>query len=388
MDVSKQHWINMELTHDIANSSRIIVPFSVPAQFDDVVQLQTRDWVVPGEILVIFIEINRCLSSIDEFSFYCSVTDTESSAKLKSNPNFVPLTSISTRPPIRSQLNIKKMKDGRVYYPVKIQVPIFQTKKYLISAFCLRNPDPIATCECFSLQPFSVIWSRHLTPQSVIVQFQVNCKLPEIDRWKRTSISIESANLKFSESAEDEPAFTSSVAIIKTSETSFSVSDGDSISLAFILKPLSDDGAVRIAKMPLTFTLAWIAPSIVPIEGNQMQYIANFSFNAGYQQADLVISAPMTKCELLKPSSIPLRITSMPSTTEPRTVDICFDSGKIQPMTKSQQIHFKGGYEAKTIEFGFIPLCIGEHKLKIWAKSGDDIIYPMLPICLSVEKPL
>lgn len=391
MDVSKQHWINMELTKNV--SFRILVPLSIPSEIGDVRDLPTRDWVVPGEKLILFVEMSRFISNLDEFSFYCAITDTDSSPQYKRNPNFIPLSSISTKQHLPGNLGTLKMKDGRTYFPSRIQVPNSRTNKFQISAFCLRNPDPVASFECYALQPFTVCWDRYLTPQSVIVQLSVLFHFPNDEKWKDKSIEISATNLKFSESAEDEPLYTSSIAIIKTSESSFNLSNGDSASIVFVLKPLSDDGAIRVAKMPLTFTISWTAPIVTEVKESkyQIDYVSTFPFNVGCQQADLVISAPMIKCELLKPSSIPLRITNMPSTgsnsSQPRTVDICFGSGKIQPMTKRQEIQFSGGYETKSIEFGFIPLCVGEHKLKIWAEIGKDIIYPMFPIFLSVDNP-
>ncbi|OHT16319.1 hypothetical protein TRFO_41891 [Tritrichomonas foetus] len=371
MDLSSQHWINLELTRDIP--FKIIIPLSIPDEIKDVANLETRDWLVPGEKLIIFVEMGRCITSLDEFSFYCTVTDAEHTPQFKRRQRFLSLSSMSTKKHLPN-LSTIKVDDGRMYFPVRIQVPNSTTRRYVVSAFCLRNTTPVTQLECYSLQPFIVTWSKHLTPQSIIVLLSIKCNIPE--NWKE-NIPISAANLKFNESAEDEQLFSKSIAIIKTADSSYTLSNGDVASVAFTLKPLSDEGAIRVSKMPLSFSISWKA--------SEIEYVATFPFNVGKQKSDLVISAPMVKCELLKPSSIPLRITNMKN--EPRKVDLCFGSGKIQPMTKRQEIDFQGGFEAKSIEFGFIPLCIGEHKLKIWAEDGEDSIYPMFPICLSVEKP-
>ena len=87
MDVSKQHWINMALTQNVRFN--ILVPLTIPSEINDVQDLPTRDWVVPGEKLILFVEMNRFISNLDEFSFYCAITDTDSSPQYNQQ-NFIP----------------------------------------------------------------------------------------------------------------------------------------------------------------------------------------------------------------------------------------------------------------------------------------------------------
>jgi hypothetical protein len=105
------------------------------------------------------------------------------------------------------------------------------------------------------------------------------------------------------------------------------------------------------------------------------------ALTGGNREADLVISAPLMLCKLLKPSVLLLRITRK------RAVKICFGNSEIQPMMKSRKVAFESGEEGIVIEFGFIPLAVGEHQLQMWAKEGEKRITPMFPLCLSVQKP-
>ena len=373
MDISSHYWINQELIKDV--KFRIVIPHTNPGDDDDISSIRTRDWLVPGEKLIVFVEMGRTISTFDEFSFYCTVTDSEHTPQSPQTPKNESLLNLSlaiTKKPLPYTPHIRKQ-DGKMYFPVRVQVPRTPSRSFIVSAFCLRNSTAVAQCECFSLFPFKVQRRVNMTPQSNVFQFSITCQLPE--KWDKP-IPISATNLKFNEAYEKEPAFTSSIAIIKTSESNFLLNNGEEASVAFILKPLSDDGAFLISSMRLSFWIYWSADGI--------EYIYTYRFTIGAQEADLAISAPMVKCQLLKPSSIPLRIIN--KSKEARKVDLCFGSGKIQPMTKRQEIEFGGGYEAKSVEFGFIPLCCGEYILKIWAEIGDKTVAPQFPICFSVEK--
>jgi hypothetical protein len=116
-----------------------------------------------------------------------------------------------------------------------------------------------------------------------------------------------------------------------------------------------------------------------------MNIYRQFTVSTVDQETDLVISAPMISCELLKPSVLPIHITNIGK--KKRLLRLCFGCGEIQPMMKSRDVTFGEGDERSVVEFGFIPLAVGEHQLQIWAKEGDERIVPMCPLCLSVQKP-
>jgi hypothetical protein len=152
---------------------------------------------------------------------------------------------------------------------------------------------------------------------------------------------------------------------------------GDVVSVAFCVKAIADAGAVTIAKMRIEFTIGWIA--------EENEYLSRFDVTVGDSAAELVISAPIMACELLKPCILPLRITNVGK--KKRTLKLCFGSGEIQPMMKSREVAFEEGEDGTVVEFGFIPLAVGEHRLDVWANEGEQKIVPMLPLCLSVQKP-
>jgi hypothetical protein len=193
------------------------------------------------------------------------------------------------------------------------------------------------------------------------------------NEWKH-KIVVTRSNLKFQEQA----AFEENVAVTQAGIETCEMSSGDVLSVAFSIQAITDVGAALIAKMPLVFTISWTAST--------NEYLSKFFLTVGDKDADLVISAPIVSCELLKPSILPLRITNVGKLK--RVVKLCFGSGEIQPMMKSREVAFEEGEEGTVIEFGFIPLAVGEHKLSVWAREGDRKIVPLLPLCLSVQKPL
>lgn len=369
--MSSQSQINIQLTKGVSYS--IVLPVLASKKVD-IDHVATRTWLVPGEKAVVYIVTTPSLSPLEAFSCYCTVTNSEYTAHTEQVANRLQVASVSVKEET-PDMEPFRLPDNRMVFPVRIQVPVIQSRGFFISVFCLRNTNPEPNpLQCFCMQPFSVHWKKFLTPQSVIIQFEISCVLPE--EWS-DPIKITSADLKFSEKASDESELTSSIAIIRSAETSCDLLDRDCVSVAFSLKPLSDIGAMKIAKIPLVFRVTWKA--------GEKEITSSFPLNVGEETADLVISAPMIKCELLKPSVMPLRITNMRKGV--RKALLCFGSGRIQPMMKNCEIVFEDGEEAKSIEFGFIPLSVGEHQLKIWAEEDGKTVEPMFPICISVHKP-
>lgn len=373
--MSEQHYLNkLQTTNKLGY--KLYLPAHITSQPTDIESIEQRDWVVPGEKALVLIEVSNSLSSFDTFNFYCIVSDSEHSSLSKKGDNILTATSLSLTPQSDTITNFKT-KDGKMIFPIRIHVPISRASNLYISAFCLRGERQVALLECHSLQPFIVSWNRFITPQSIIIQFTVQCNL--INGWNQ-EIPISQANLKFDESHPEEYKYTQSIAILRTAENNYKLKNGDQLSLAFSLKPLSNEGAIRLAEMPLILSLEWKAPLN---DGEFLQYLSTFPFKVGNDKSDLVISAPLINAELLKPSLMPLRITNMRD--DSRKIKICFGTGKIQPMSKSYLIEFEPN-ESKTIDFGFIPLCAGEHKIKLWVDEDEKIIKPMFPICLSVKK--
>lgn len=369
--MSSQYNVNVRLTQNV--SYTIILP-ALGSKQVDIDSVATRDWLVPGEKTVVYVVTSPSLSPLEAFSCYCTVTDSEHTAHTERVPNQLVVASVAVKEPAPDMAPFR-LPDNRMVFPVRIQVPAIQPRRFLISAFCMRKTEPEPNpLTCFCLQPFSILWKRFLTPQSVIIQFSIECILPS--EW-RDPVEVVGTELKFSESASDESELTSSIAIIRSAETKCQLSDHDCLSVAFSLKPLSDRGAMKIAKIPLVFMVSWKA--------GEKEITSSFPLKVGEETADLVISAPMIKCELLKPSVMPLRVTNMRKGV--RKVLLCFGSGRIQPMMKNCEVVFEEGEEAKSIEFGFIPLSVGEHQLKIWAEEDGRTVAPMFPICISVHKP-
>jgi hypothetical protein len=369
--MSVQHRINLKLCQGVSFSIKLPLCVTKPMDFDNI---RTRNWLVPGEKALVLIEASPSLSSLDAFSFYCTVTDPKRTAHTEKQPDCVLPVSVALRDPLPTIAPFR-MADNRMIFPVKIQVPLLDSKHFVISAFCLRNAAPADLLTVFALQPFYVTWHRYLTPQSLVVRLLIKCNLPP--EWK-TCIPITSTSLKLNESVRGQSDFGLSIAIIGSGIETTELSDGDVFSVAFSLKPLSDEGAMRLGNLSLIFRMGWSADG--------KEYSSLFLLQVGEEPADFVISAPMIECELLRSSVMPIRVTNMNGKS--RKVKLCFGSGKVESLMNSCELDFKEGEQTKSVEFEFIPLCAGEHQLKIWGEDGDKKIVPLLPICLSVHKTL
>ena len=364
--------VNQKLTK--YGTFRIILPENLQDIPEDISQTKTRDWIVPGEQTFVFIEVKNCLNSPDSFSFYCN-TVKDKDQPHEETENSVPQTNL-----IRNynypNPTISKSKDGAIYFPTRLTVPIEFPKTMTIGVYSFGTSEPLAQLVCFTLMPFSVSRYIDLTPQSMIISFMIKVSLPE--EWKE-KVTILSASLKFEEKLVSEKELSQNIAIISTNDLNTEVDDGDIINSAFALKPLNDEGGSAMAHLPLVFHILWKAI------GNEFTSV--FSLTAGSGDNDLVIVAPSAKVELLKSARMPITLTNMGGPV-PRTVTLHFPAGNIQPMTKSTTIEFtEEEKKVKVIDFRFIPLVSGHHLIDITAETEYKILKPLFPIYVDVFKP-
>lgn len=361
--------------HKILKSAsfRIILPAYTQIQPKDISTIKTRNWLVPGEKTIIFIEVKNCIGSMDSFSFYCSIVDIQKTPQPQEPPNYVNVGGLI---PNYTVPNIQSFKtpEGILYFPIRLSVPLNCASNISLDAYCLRETDPVSKLRCFAFFPFKIYRSLNFTPQSMVVSINVNVTFPT--QWT-DSVSIVSASLKFNEKIVSETDFSQKIAIISTSDTAYQIYDGDVVSCVFALKPLNDLGGCAMSNLPLVFNLAWRA------DGSD--YVSTFPFQAGTQPSDLVITAPSVKAELLKNSRMPITISSVGATL-PRSITLNFGSGNIQPMTRSIKLDFTVDSSVKIIDYNFIPLVSGHHELDISADCDGKTLRPLFPIFVEVSK--
>ena len=364
--------VNQKLTK--YGTFRIILPENLQNIPEDVAQTKTRDWIVPGEQTIVFIEVKNCLNSPDSFSFYCN-TVKEKDQVHEETENSVQQTNLIQNYNFPTP-KITKSKDGAIYFPTRLTVPIEFPKTMTIGVYSFgTSGEPLAQLICFTLMPFSVSRFIDLTPQSMIISFMINVNFPE--EW-REKVTILSASLKFEEKLVSEKELSQNIAIISTNDLHTEVYDGDVINSAFALKPLNDDGGSGMSHLPLVFHILWKA-----IDN---EYTSVFSLTAGSGDNDLVIIAPSAKVELLKTARMPITLTNMGGKV-PRKVTLHFPAGNIQPMTKSSTVEFNDDDEkVKVIDFRFIPLVSGQHLIDITAETEYKILKPLFPIYVDVYK--
>ncbi|EAX94400.1 hypothetical protein TVAG_194860 [Trichomonas vaginalis G3] len=354
-------------------SFRIILPAYTQIQPQDISKIKTRNWLVPGEKTIIFIEVKNCVGSMDAFLFYCTIVDLQKTPNPPEPANYVPVGGLI---PNYTLPNIQSFKtpDGILYFPIRLTVPLTCAQNVSLDAFCLRETEPVSKLKCFSFSPFKIYKTLNFTPQSMVVSINVNVNFPQ--QWT-DSVSILSAALKFNEKIVSETDFSQKIAIISTADTSLQIYDGDIVTCVFALKPLNDLGGSAMANLPLVFNLTWRA------DGSD--YVSSFQFQSGTQPSDLVITAPSVKADLLKNSRMPITISSVGAAL-PRSVTLNFGSGNIQPMTRSIKLDFTSESTVKIIDYNFIPLVSGHHELDISAECDGKILRPLFPIFVEVSK--
>lgn len=352
---------------------RILLPVDMHSINNDISQLKTRNWLVPGEKSIVLIEVKNCLDPPDSFSFYCNVTrmscpQKEHSTKCIQMKSLIPNYSLPVVETIKAD-------DGTIYVPARITVPTDPASTLIIGAYCFgSNRETIASLTCFSFMPFRIMKSIDYTPQSMIVSFKIDVNFPS--EWKY-NVSIMSATLKFDEKKITETNLAQNIAIISTNDTKIDVFDGDTIKTVFALKPMSDVGGAEMSNLPMVLHLAWRALS--------NDYSSVFALDNYCRSSDLVITAPTVRVKLLENARIPITMTCVRGDL-PKEVTVNFGANRIQPMTKSMKVVFTNEEKVKVINFGFIPLVSGQHELDISAESEGAVLKPLFPIFIDVTK--
>ena len=363
--------VNQRLTKD--GTFRIILPENLDHIPENIAEVKTRDWLVPGEKTILFVEVKNCLNSPESFSFYCHIIK-EFDQLREEQENEIKETNVIQ---IFNLTNIKttKTKDGTIYFPTRLTVPLQFPKAMTIGIYCFGTHGEPLTQETFNiLMPFTIYKTIDYTPQSMIISFKIKCAIPE--SCKET-ITLLSTSLKFDEKLIKEKQLSQHIAIISTNDIKTEVLDGDTISTAFALKPFNNVGGSALSYLPLMLQLLW--------KVNDNCYTSVFSFSTGRTKSDLVIVAPSAKVELLKSAKMPITVSNVKGKL-PRDVTLHFGCGNIQPMTKSTTIHLTEGDEVKVIDFGFIPLVSGQHLIDISAEVEGQILKPIFPIYVDVYK--
>jgi hypothetical protein len=155
LPMGTQHHIKAQLSKDV--TFRVILPLSIPDT------IPTRNWLVSGEKTLVFIATSPCLASLEDFSFYCTVSNSEHPSTTEPDVSLRP-TAVSLRHPL-PVIAPFRLPDNRFMFPVRIQVPHSQLSGFLIFALYLgSSPTMQGSFTRCLLQPFSVVWHRFLTP--------------------------------------------------------------------------------------------------------------------------------------------------------------------------------------------------------------------------------
>ena len=237
----------------INSSFRILLPQTSPNTLDfDIANMKLRNWVVPGETILIFIEISGSID--DEIRFHCIASDSENTQPFSYGSDTLIQQSITHCQVFQNLSSFEQ--DNKIYFPVHVKVPNSRAEKFIISAFCYDILTPVTSIICNSVRPFDIMYKKYITQQSVLLEIIIKCRKRE--DWN-FDILINNGNLRFDDSFYDEMNYSSSIAVINNFKeiNNYSIEDGDELSLAYSLKPLNDFGAKNINNLHVIFSLEW-----------------------------------------------------------------------------------------------------------------------------------
>lgn len=359
---------------------RLILPMTNLKNKGDISTVKTRDWLVPGEKVILYIEIEN-LSVYDYYSYNCAITlyEEENNHASDQDEKKSELLEISSLVPSFSSQSFEEFKNdsGLLYVPISISCPVKRCQ-YLDINLYYNNTEIKASLRCKMLIPFTIYKNYYYAPQSIIMSFKIYCNFPGFNE----DIFISSSSLRFDENAITGMNHFNDIIIVPSNDISQKVMNEDVFGVAYALKPLNDSGQALLNALPLLFQLTW--------RTLDNSYTFVYDIKANGEKSNFVITAPSVSTTLLKMSKMQLTIAAVGEDL-PKVVKLLFGEDKVQPMESVMSLEFTERERVKSIDFLFIPLTTGQHELDVALEFNGKLTRPLLPVYINVcnsENPM
>ena len=363
-------------------SFEVFVPADPEGCFDgDMHAVKTRDWAVPGEMLYFFVKTSPSVLQLDAitFSAYISRKTVRSRRSTLANTlaptlspeKYVDLEATTTYHRFPSMKPFR-MESGHGIYPLCVKIPTEMTVPFIVEVFIPRKATPITKVEMRSVLPFMVTWAVHVTTVSLVAEFTTAVTLkgamePLVVENTHATFCVKPAN-----SGED---VASNVEIIKPQNGVATVTDEETVSSVFIMKPLTETGASLIANNTLQYMVDWRCGSL--------RYTCHYSVDVSNQALGFALLMPPVATEVMSAVTVPMRITNVRNVNQ--GIDLVFEGGPIQPAVQRVRLPELKIGESCTIDVSLLPLVVGYHKFSFWAETDDGTkIHPLFPTYIRV----
>ena len=363
----------------------ILLPSYTQTQPKDIDNMSTRTWVVPGEKVLIYIKVENYKSSYDSFSFFCSTIEcnkrtfqkqtTQNSSEVNEHidhdqvlhTKVITNSNIPNASPFRTSATT-------LYFPMKMTIPITDDSEVTIGAFAARGEEPITTLKCKTIHPFIIRKKLIYTPQNYIISLRCNVSLPE-DFTE--NVSLLSTQLKCNENIISSYDIASNICIISPAEYNAPIANGDELSFVFTVKALDELGASMLAALPLSLFIQWRVSSL---DFTTIYPFSTSDYDPSLRCADqnasssllsnIIISVNDAECDIMQKTVIPVTITKLDDKIKAcdKSMKLSFECNEIQPDFDTFNFSIDElTSQQKVINFSFIPLVCGKHKLSIYA---------------------
>lgn len=377
--------INVDSSIISAMSFQVFVPVDPEHCFDsDLHNIATRDWAVPGEMLSFYVMTSPSVLQLDALTFspYLSKKTVRSRRSTVFNnvvpiicTGFIELAATTTYHRFKSMKPFR-LESGHGIYPMCVKIPNSMSVPFFIDVFIPRQANPITRIEMRCLLPFTVTWTMHVTPVSVVAQFNSSVTLRGT---ALESLEIEDTHAAFvarRESGGEDVA--SNVEIQKPQTGTGTVCDDDTISSVFIIKPLTEVGASLIANNTLQYMMDW--------RYKNLRFTSHFNVEMSGESLGFALLLPPVAAEVMRGVTVPMRITNVRN--EDQNLDLVFEGGPIQPAVQRVKLPELAIGESCTIDVSLLPLVAGYHRFSFWAETKDGTkIQPLFPTYIRVVEP-
>ena len=265
-----------------------------------------------------------------------------------------------------------RLETGEVIYPMKIQVPFTIRGMFVIEANVLRDSIPTITSKTLTLfDPFNIYFKTETTTSALIAQFNIECMLRMGLKLKilSTDVEIEAENPQILAD------YQSNIKITKPCNLNIDVNKDVYLGVVYGFEPLTENGASMLPNLIINFEINW---SI-----NELKYKTIWRTEIDKKTLGVAILVPPITAKVNQIVSVPFRLTN--TTSEQKNIELVFDSGYIQPVSKRVKVPVMNPGSSTTVNISLLPLGIGYHQLLFWAEENEKKIKPLFPTYILVE---
>jgi hypothetical protein len=367
-------------------TGEVVVPTDPANCFNQAIhEVDSRNWFVPGETLLFFLRTAPSSLQLDSMLFSHRFVHQHVPTRRETVSLGTSMPRASKALPLSSSISHQSFKSrepfrlptGEGIYPMSAKIPQSLTSPVVLEVHLAGQKTPIASLPLRPLLPFETELEIRSTSVSLVAIFKITTSLKHSGLH---SVDVNSTSLFFkSTPPNDGQDFERHIDVIDSAPLAHSVmADCNKRTSVFVLRPLTELGAVIMANNRINFSVHWSC--------GFLKFTNIYSSEIKSECIGFAFLTSSVTAELMKKVIVTMKITNLHP--EKKKVDLVFEGGPVQPTTQRIHVPELDRGASTTIAIAILPLAVGDHKLVFWAEEGGRRVDPLFPTYISVVKSL